>query len=89
MDEEEKALAAKLKEKERTEHVKKYANSVVNEAKELLGPKAAPHIDLLIERVNQTVEKWLKGMYKDNFQVALAIESSFYKKLPFEEEYTA
>ena len=34
MDEEEKALAAKLKEKERTEHVKTHANSVVNEAKE-------------------------------------------------------
>ena len=38
--------------------------------------------------MNQTVEKWLKGMYKDNFQVASAIESAFYKKLPFEEGYT-
>ena len=73
MDEEEKALAVKLKERERKEHVKTYVNSVVNEAKELLGSKATPHIYLFIECVNQTVEKWLKGMYKDNFQVALAI----------------
>ena len=37
MDEEEKTLAAKLK--ERKKHVKTYVNSVVNEAKELLGSK--------------------------------------------------
>ena len=88
MDEEEKALAAKLKERERKEHVRIYANSVVNEAEELLGPKAAPHIDLFIECVNQTIEKWLKGMYKQDFQGAAAIESAFYKKLSSEEGYT-
>ena len=60
MDEEEKALAEKLKERERVDHVRKHGNSVVNEAKELLGPKAAPHIDLFIECVNQTIQKWLK-----------------------------
>ena len=85
MDEEERAQAEKLKERERVDYVRKHGNNVVNEAKELLGSKATPHIDLFIECVNQTIQKWLKGMYKQDFQVAEAIVSAFYKKLSFEE----
>ena len=75
-------------EKEREEYVKTYGQSVVNDARELLGPKVANHKDLFISCVEKIFNRWIKGVYKSEVQVMDAIQSTFYKKISFAEVYT-
>ena len=76
------------KKKERAEYVRKYGQSVVNDVRDLLGPKVANHKDLFIRCVDNLFHRWIKGVYKSEVQVMDAIQSTFYKKLSFEEGYT-
>ena len=74
--------------KKREEYVKKYGQSVVDDVRELLGPKVANHKDLFISCVNKIFNRWIRGVYKSEVQVIDAIQSTFYKNLSFEEGYT-
>ena len=51
-------------EKEREEYVKTYGQSVVNDVKDLLGPKVANHKELFISCVNKIFNRWIRGVYK-------------------------
>ena len=68
--------------------MRKYGQSVVNDVKELLGPKVANHNDLFIICADKIFHRWIRGVYKNETQVIEAIQSTFYKNLSFEEGYT-
>ena len=74
-------------EKEREEYVRQYGQSVVNDVRDLLGPKVANHKELFINCVDKIFNRWIRGIYKSEAQVIDAIQSTFYKKLSFEEGY--
>ena len=76
-----------VKKKKREENVRKYGQSVVNDVRDLIGPKVAKHKDLFISCVNKIFNRWIRGIYKSEVQVIDAIQSTFYKKKSFEEEY--
>ena len=67
--------------------MKTYGQSVVNDVRDLLGPKVANHKDLFISCVNKIFNRWIRGVYKSEAQVIKAIQSTLYKKLSFEEGY--
>ena len=77
----------RVKNKKREEYVKTYGQSVVSDARELLRPKVANHKDLFIRCVDKIFNRWIKGVYKSEVQVIEAIQSTFYKKISFEEGY--
>ena len=61
--------------------------SVVNDVRDLLSPKGANHKDLFMNCVDKIFNRWIRGVYKSEVQVIDAIQSTFYKKLSFEEGY--
>ena len=68
--------------------MKTYGQSLVNDVRDLLGPKVANHKELFISCVNKIFNRWIRGVYKNETQVIDAIQSTFYKNLSFEEGYT-
>ena len=67
--------------------MRKYGQSAVNDVRELLGPKVANHKDLFINCVDKIFNRWIRGVYKSEAQVMEGIQSTFYKKISFEEGY--
>ena len=61
---------------------------MVNDVRDLLGPKEPNHKELFINCVDKIFDRWIRGVYKSETQVIDAIQSTFYKNLSFEEGYT-